>query len=171
MEDDVGQAAQLVYGQLRKLAASYLRGRTGTLQPTALVHEAYLRLVRQDPASFKDRSHFVAVAATAMRQILTDRARRRLAGKRGGGAARVTLETAALDDATRGAAIDALAIDAALSRLAGLSPRQARVAELVLYGGLTTVEVGEALGISQSLAEKEWRRGRAFVKSELAEAG
>ena len=172
VEHDVGHVAGLVYGQLRKLAGAYLRGREGgTLQPTALVHEAYLRLARQDPGMFKDHQHFVAVAATAMRQIPTDHARRRAASKRGGDARRVTMDSGALSRVVaQAAAVDVLEIDAALTRLSELSPRQARIAELMIYAGLTTDEAAGVLGISQSLAEKEWRRGRAFVRSQLGDA-
>lgn len=171
----------LVYDQLRRLAGGYFRNQSGghTLQPTALVHEAFLRLCQREADSVNDRAHFVAVAATAMRQILIDHARRSNAGKRGGGQQRVTLE---LDRAVqegakdpigdRGAealAIDVLALDAALTRLAALSPRQARIVELQFFGGLTVDEVAEALGVSKSLVEKDWRRARAWIRSALAE--
>ncbi|MSP61769.1 MAG: RNA polymerase subunit sigma-70 [Myxococcales bacterium] len=140
-DHDAAKLLPLVYAQLRKIAGSYFRGRNAahTLQPTALVHEAFLRLVRQDPESIHDRDHFIAVAATAMRQILTDHA------------------------------VDVLAIDAVLTRLAVLSPRQARIVELQFFGGLTVEEVARAMEVSKSLVEKEWRRARAWIQVALEE--
>ncbi|MDX2089107.1 MAG: ECF-type sigma factor [Kofleriaceae bacterium] len=158
-----------VYDHLRGMARSYLRGQAAshTLQPTALVHEAFLRLVRTTDG-WRDRNHFIAVAATAMRQILVDHARRRAAEKRGGARTHVTL-----DDQAGGAGTDVadlLALDQILQRLAALSPRQARIVELRCFGGLTVDEVAALLEISVSLAEKEWRRARAWVRRELAGA-
>jgi RNA polymerase sigma factor (TIGR02999 family) len=157
-----------VYDQLRGLAHRYLGHQRHTLQPTALVHEAFLRMVRQ-PDNWRDKSHFVAVAATAMRQILVDHARRRVADKRGGGRAQVTFDENVADP-TAGV-VDLLELDQVLTRLAALSARQARIVELRCFGGLTIDEVGNVLGISVSLAEKEWRRARAWVRKELAGAG
>jgi RNA polymerase sigma factor (TIGR02999 family) len=162
----------LVYDQLRRVAGSYLRDNASghTLQPTALVHEAFLRLCQRD-TPFNDRAHFIAVAATAMRQILIDHARRTGAQKRGGGAARVTLQDLPSSGSGEAALspVDVLALDAALTRLAALSPRQARVIELQFFGGMTVDEVAEAMAVSKSLVEKEWRRARAWIRSELAE--
>ena len=161
----------LVYGELRRIAASYLRSERGghTLQPTALVHEAYLRLAREAGEKIRDRDHFIAVAATAMRQILTDHARRRHAQKRGGAAVRVTLDGALLGDgAGEAAAVDVLSINAALTKLAELSPRQARIVELQFFGGLTVDEVARVLDVSKSLVEKEWRRARAWIQQQMA---
>jgi RNA polymerase sigma-70 factor (ECF subfamily) len=160
----------IVYAHLRKLAGSYFRGRNSlqTLQPTALVHEVFLRLQREQPGKWKDRDHFIAVAATAMRQILVDHARKRHALKRGGGA-RVTLDTDVLGpQAGEARAVDVLAVAAALEQLAELSPRQARIVELQFFGGLTVEEVGRVLGVSTSLVEKEWRRARAWMQRALA---
>jgi RNA polymerase sigma factor (TIGR02999 family) len=158
----------LVYPHLRKLASGYLRGRNQSLQPTALVHEAFLRLAGKDAAQFKDRDHFIAVAATAMRQILIDHARRKMAAKRGGGAA-VTLDSSALyGDESESKAVDVLAIDRVLARLYELSPRQARIVELQFFGGLTLEETARVMEISLSLVEKEWRRARAWMHRELA---
>src|SRR4051794_36674573 len=129
-EADPATLLPIVYEQLRKLANGYLRNAPHTLQPTALVHEAYLRLARDQSGRIQDRNHFIAVAATAMRQILTDHARRKYAQKRGGAAARITLDGALLGDGSgEAAAIDILAISTALTRLAELSPRQARIVE------------------------------------------
>jgi RNA polymerase sigma factor (TIGR02999 family) len=170
----------LVYDQLRRVASSYFRGKRAshTLQPTALVHEAFLRLAQSSAVPSQDRAHFIAVAATAMRQILIDHARRRGSQKRGGGLTRVTLDgrdvgptDEALGAGSQDRAIDVLALDAALSRLAALSPRQAQIIELQYFGGLTVAEVAEALGVSKSLIEKEWRRARAWIRSALASPG
>jgi RNA polymerase sigma-70 factor (ECF subfamily) len=157
-----------VYAQLRKIAGSYLRGRDQhTLQPTALVHEAFLRL--RDEEQLVDRDHFLAVAATAMRQILIDHARKRLAQKRGGGDARVTLDSRVLDPKGGDAAVEVLAVDDALGKLARLSARQARIVELQFFGGMTVEETARVMEISVSLVEKEWRRARAWMNRELAQ--
>ena len=155
-----------VYEHLRALANNYFSGRPGqTLQPTALVHEAYLRLARSDTERFNSRSHFVATAATAMRQILTDAARRRTAHKRGGpDQERVSLSGVGDDGKS---AVDVLALDNAMSRLEALSKRQARIVELRYFGGLTVPETAEALEVSTATVEKEWRRARAWLAKEL----
>jgi RNA polymerase sigma factor (TIGR02999 family) len=171
--DDQAAAAlfPLVYDQLRRVAGKYFRSPAAgpTLQPTALVHEAFLRLAQKEPACWKDRAHFLAIAATAMRQILTDHARRRGAQKRGSAARPVTLdETVLADGSDESRPIDVLALDAALRSLEALSPRQARITELQYFGGLTVEEVAAALSVSKSLVEKEWRRARAFLRSRLS---
>jgi RNA polymerase sigma factor (TIGR02999 family) len=162
---------QSVYKELRELAEGYFRRKRGddTLQPTALVHEVYLRLARST-ASFKSREHFLAVAATAMRQILIDRERRRRARKRGGEGTRVTLTGDVVPSGARAddAVVDVLALDAALRTLIQLSERQARIVELLYFGGLTVHETAAALDLSPSLTEKEWRRARAWLRRELA---
>ena len=168
----------LVYAQLRRIAGGYFRGQTPghTLQPTALVHEAFLRLVRQSPTSFADRTHFIAVAALAMRQILVEHARRRAAGKRGGAARPLTLEHPCAQFKVAGSPlspgqqdlVELLAVDAALTRLQALSPRQARIVELQYFGGLTVEETAQVLAVSKSLVEKDWRRARAYLRSALA---
>ncbi len=138
--------------------------------PRPLVHEAFLRLARQGPGAWQGRSHFIAVAATAMRQILTDHARRRAAAKRGGPGPRVAIDGDQLPGKAPGEAalLDVLALDEALSRLAQLSPRQARILELQCFGGLTLEEVAGVLEVSLSLVEKEARRARAWLRKELA---
>lgn len=166
----------LVYTQLRQLAGGYFRGKPSnhTLQPTALVHEAFLRLMRQE-GQWNGRNHFVAVAAVAMRQILTDHARKRNAGKRGGEQTIVTLdaEIAAEGPGVSGAPpgdtgmVDVLALDAAITRLAALRPRQARIVELRYFGGLTVEEVAETLNLSRQMIEKEWRHARAWLRIAL----
>ena len=158
-----------VYSELRALAASYFRGRPGqTLQPTALVHEAYLRLSRADASQWKDRSHFMAVAATAMRQILTDQARRRSASKRGGPRKeRVTLSNLPAFDSP----VDVVALDDLLGKLAKLDDRQAKLVELRFFAGLTEDEVAIALGVSLRTVQKDWRKAKAWLVAELARDG
>lgn len=160
----------LVYAQLKRLAAGYLRGQAAghTLQPTALVHESYLRLCDRD-TPYADRAHFTAVAATAMRQILIDHARRAGAQKRGGAVRQVTLDDASAPGDAPLSPVDVLALDTALSRLAALHPRQARIVELHFFGGLTTEEVAAALQVSTRLIEKEWRSARAWIRGALAD--
>ncbi len=167
------QAAQAellpaVYGELRALAASYFRGRGGqTLQPTALVHEAYLRLVRHDAGEIHDRSHFMAVAATAMRQILTDRARRRQALKRGGPEReRVTLSQVPSFESP----IDLVALDDLLAKLEALDARLARLVELRFFAGMTEEETAEAMGLSRRTVQKDWRKAKAWLAAELGRA-
>jgi len=155
----------LVYERLRGLAAAYLKRRPAhTLQPTALVHEAFLRLCRQH-AGFRGQAHFCAVAATAMRQILTDHARRRHAAKRGGAPARVTLAELAADGAS---AVEVLALDEVLNRLAVLDARQARLVELRCFAGMKEDEIAEVLGVSLRTVQKDWRRVKAWLTAELA---
>jgi RNA polymerase sigma factor (TIGR02999 family) len=161
----------LVYGELRRLAAHYLRGeRPGqTLQPTALVHEAYMRLLKDRPERWQNRAHFSAIAAHAMRQILIERARARDALKRGGGQPRVTF-----DEGLRAAApersIDIVALDAALDRLAALDPGQARIVELRFFGGLSIEETAEAIGVSPATVKRHWALARAWLARELESA-
>jgi RNA polymerase sigma factor (TIGR02999 family) len=158
----------LVYGELRRLAAHYLRGeRPGqTLQPTALVHEAYLRLLKDRPDRWQNRAHFSAIAAHAMRQILIDRARARDAIKRGGGQPRVTFDESLPVQAPDGA-VDLLALDAALERLSALDSEQARIVELRYFGGLTIEETAEAIGSSPATVKRHWALARAWLLKEL----
>jgi RNA polymerase sigma-70 factor (ECF subfamily) len=167
------------YQELRRLAAAYLRReRPGqTLQPTALVHEAYLRLLKDKPGRWQNRAHFCAIAANAMRQILVERARARAAVKRGGGQPRLTLVEgieARLDPAAaraRPSPIDLLALDQALTRLSALDAQQARVVELRYFGGLSVEETAEALEISPATVKRDWSVARAFLARELATDG
>lgn len=157
---------QVVYGELRRLAAYHMRGeRAGhTLQTTALVHEVYLRLAGQD-VDWKNRGHFFAVAARAMRRILVDHARRRRAAKRGGGVAPSPLDSVvpAIDPA-----VDLLDLDAALETLETLDPREARVVELRFFAGLSVPEVALALGVSDATVERDWVTARAWLRRELS---
>lgn len=158
----------LVYDRLRELAAGYMkRERVGhTLQPTALVHEAYFKLIDQRGIEFRDRSHFLAVAARAMRQVLVERARRHNTAKRGDGWARVTLDSAA---PTASDATELLAIHDALERLAERDERLAKVVEMRFFGGLTIEETARALEVSHTTIENDWSIARAWLSRELAE--
>jgi RNA polymerase sigma factor (TIGR02999 family) len=153
----------LVYDQLRAMAAGYFRNQPAaiTLEPTALVHEVFLRMVDQTSAKWNDRAHFLAVCAVAMRGILADHARRRRALKRGGDWERVALtDVEAVGSADD---IDLLALDEALTDLAQLSERQARVVEYRYFGGLTMPEIAEALGVAKSTVDEDWRMARAWL--------
>ena len=162
----------LVYDELRRLAASYLRReRQGqTLQATALVHEAYVRLVRPGDQPWHGRTHFLAIAALSMRQVLVDRARRRGAAKRGGGEQRVTLDDALLPAPQPDTGVDLVALDAALTALAALDPQQARIVELRYFGGLTVEETAEVVGVSPATVKRHWTLARAYLKKALAGA-
>lgn len=157
----------LVYDELRALAGGYFRMQPDnhTLQPTALVHEAFLRLAQADASKFRGREHFFAVAATAMRQILTSHARKRYAAKRGGGAKQVTLTNLVIPDGP--SSLDVVELDRVLSELERLNERQARLVEYRFFGGLTIPEIANVLEISVTTAEKDWRRARAWLASEL----
>jgi RNA polymerase sigma-70 factor, ECF subfamily len=156
-----------IHDELRKLAASYLRRERPdhTLQPTALVNEAFLRLVDQRAAKWQNRAHFFGIAAQAMRRILVDHARAHTAGKRGGSMRRVNLDDARL--VTPIADVDLLALDEALTRLAALDPQQSRVVELRYFGGLTMEETAEVLHISPATVGREWRMAKAWLSAEL----
>lgn len=158
-----------VYDELRELAALYMAGRRGTvLQATALVHEAFIRLARTGSDAWNDEAHFGAVAATVMRRVLIDELRRTGRAKRGGGRDRVTLEAAdpATDVPPR---LDLLALDEALTELAVLSERQARVVELRYFGGLTTPQTARVLGVSLRTVEGDWTVARAWLRARLEE--
>lgn len=159
----------LVYDELRRLAAGYLvRERPGhTLQPTALVHEAFLRLIDQRRVDWRNRAQFIGMAAVMMRRILVNHARDRKAGKRGGNWNRVSLSVA--EDAGNQPDVDVLALNQALERLEALDPQKSRIVELKFFGGLTTREVGELLQLSTATIEREWSFARAWLFAELAE--
>lgn len=165
MEDHL---VPLLYDELRRLAAGYLarRPKGQTLQATALVHEAWMRLAERGGATGADRGHFLALAATVMRQLLVDHARENGALKRGGGWARVTLGDA-LEGEPGSDEVDLLALDEALTRLAKLNPERARLVELRAFGGSTLEEAAEALGISRSEAARRWRIVKAWLASQL----
>jgi RNA polymerase sigma factor (TIGR02999 family) len=157
----------LVYDEFRALARHYLSQERAnhTLQPTALVHEAYMKLVDQTRVDWQGRSHFFAVAAQAMRRILVDHARSRQREKRGGGRARVMLDEAVALSPQKDE--DVLALDEALEKLAKLDARQAKVVELRFFGGLDVEEVAEALGVSKRTVEGDWTFARAWLSREL----
>jgi len=159
----------LVYDELRALAGSFLsRERPDhTLQCTALVHEAYLRLVGQQ-VPWRSRDHFFAVAASAMRRILTDHARAHRAEKRGGGARRIKLEEPLA--ASQGEEVDLLDVHDALERLTALDPRKARVVELRFFAGLTNEEVAQVLNISRKTVVDDWTVARLWLRRELSRA-
>ncbi len=160
----------LVYDELRRLAAGYLdREQPGqTLQPTALVHEAYLRLVdKDDAARWQGRTHFLATAALAMRRILVDNARRKRREKRGGDRQRVELTDQ--PDPRQGEADRLLALDDALTRLAAADPLAAEIVQLHTFGGLAIEEAGKQLGLSRASAYREWAFARAWLRCELGD--
>jgi RNA polymerase sigma factor (TIGR02999 family) len=164
----------IVYGELRRQARRVLRREAEghTLQPTALVHEAYLRLIDQRRAHWESRTQFFAVAAQVMRRILVDHARARRRGKRGGGATQVTLTgVAAGDDPmvdSDAMPVDTLDLDEALTRFAALDPDKARLVELRYFAGLTTAEAAAALGVSPATVGREWAVARAWLRRELS---
>ncbi|OFW05098.1 MAG: RNA polymerase subunit sigma-70 [Acidobacteria bacterium RIFCSPLOWO2_02_FULL_67_36] len=160
----------VVYQELRKLAAAYLRReRPGqTLQPTALVHEAYLRLMKDKPNRWQNRAHFCAIAAHSMRQILIERARARGALKRGGARPRITLDEGLVGGSE--VSTDLLALDEAMERLAALDAGQARLVELRFFGGLTVEETAEAMNISPATVKRHWTVARAWLARELESA-
>ena len=167
-----GQAAEdllpLVYDELRRLAASYLRRESpgDTLQPTALVHEVYLRLVDQRRIEFHNRSHFFGAAAQIIRRILVDRAREKHAAKRGGNADRVAVEDALALAVPPD--LDMIALDTALSDLGGFDPQKARVVELRYFVGLSIPETAEVLGLSPTTIKREWSIARAWLYERLS---
>jgi RNA polymerase sigma-70 factor (ECF subfamily) len=160
----------LVYEELRRVAHRYMKGQRAdhTLQTTALVNEAYLRLAGQAQPDFANRSHFLAVAAKAMRQILVDHARSALRQKRGAGAQRVDLEEAAWVSAEP--ARELVDLDEALEKLAALEERKARVVELKYFGGLKHEEIAEVMDISEVTVRRDWTFSRAWLYAELRKA-
>ncbi len=172
--NDLSDAAQadellrLVYAELRRIAARQLRNeRVGhTLQPTALVHEAYLRLVRGPEVNWQNRAHFFRIAARAMRQVLVDAARRRSAERRGGGWRRVTLSPGIVSD--EAADHDVLALHDALERLGELDSSLEQLIELRFFSGLTLEETADTLGVSRRKAAKDWAAARLWLRKELA---
>lgn len=158
----------LVYEELRRRAASHLRRerRDHTLRPTALVHEAYLRLMGQDRAQWQGRSQFFAIASETMRRVLVDHARERKAAKRGGTAVRVVLEEdVASTDARE---VDLIALDGALDELAALDPRKSRLVEMRFFGGLEMEEIAAVLDISRATADRDWRFARRWLYRRMA---
>lgn len=161
------RAFSLLYDELRRIAGSQMRRENDghTLQPTALVNEAYVKLVKGPPQNPADRQHFVALAARAMRQVLVDHARAHKAAKRGGGVRPVTLDEAAARSLT--APEDIIALDTALERLDGVDPQLRQVVELRYFGGMHEPEIATLLGVTPRTVRRYWSRARAWLHREL----
>jgi RNA polymerase sigma-70 factor (ECF subfamily) len=154
-----------VYGELRKMAARYVRReQVKSVQATDLVHEAFLRLAREKAPQWKNRTHFLAIAAISMRRLLVERARARGASKRGGRKIQVTLDETLLGGTQ---SLDVIALDRALSALAAIDPEQARLVELRFFGGLSVEETAEAMGISPATVKRHWAVARAWLLREI----
>jgi RNA polymerase sigma factor (TIGR02999 family) len=165
-KDAMNQLLPLVYDELHRLARSYFRRERGehTLQPTALVHEAYIRMVDQKSA-MQTRGHFLSVAATQMRRILLDYARKHRAERRGGGGQKVLLEdTMAIAEQTP---LDMIGLDTALTQLSKLDPEQGKLVELRFFGGLSVEETADVMGVSPATIKRSWSSARAFLHREM----
>ncbi|MGA3133948.1 MAG: sigma-70 family RNA polymerase sigma factor [Terracidiphilus sp.] len=162
------QLIPIVYNQLKKIATNQLRRESPghSLQPTALVHEAYLRLNKLQKIDWQGRSHFFRISATIMRRILVDHARAELARKRGDGAVQVTLDSGLI--AGTGSIVDILAVDGALTRLSKFDERQATILELHFFAGQTVEEIAQELGVSSRTVKRDWTMARAWMRQELA---
>lgn len=163
-----------IYDDLRRLAVAHMRAERDdhTLQPTAVVHEAYLKLVDQRTTDWKDRAHFFAVASRIIRRLLVDHARERLALKRGGGGERIPLEAAeAAELACEVPGVDLVALDEAVEELASIDERQARIVELRFFGGLTIEEIANLLEMGRRSVDREWQAARAWLFLRLSEEG
>ncbi len=158
----------LVYDELRRLARGYLRRErpNHTLQPTALVHDAFLRLVDQSQVNWQNRAHFFGAAARLMRQVLINHAEARHAAKRGGSAERVSLND--VDRLTVEQEVDLVALDEALKNLERIDPTQGQIVELRFFGGLTIEEIAEVIGVSPATVKREWSTARAWLRRELS---
>jgi RNA polymerase sigma factor (TIGR02999 family) len=161
----------LVYEELRRIAHRYMqRERPGhSMQTTALVNEAYLRLAGSEPVEWQDRAHFFAISATVMRHLLVDRARARGYEKRGGGARQVSLDEAAIVSPAHD--LDLLALDEVLEKLATIDERKSRLVELRYFGGLSAGETAEVLGVSEITVKREWLKAKAWLYRELTKGG
>lgn len=168
-EDVLDRLLPLVYAELRRQAARHLRRerQDHTLQTTALVHEAYLKLVDQKNVKWESRTHFFAIASQAMRRILVDYARTRRRAKRGGGDIRLSLAAAEQEVADDQKGVDLIALDEALTRLAAIDEQQSRVVELRYFSGLSLEETATILSISRATAAREWNMARAWLHREL----
>ncbi len=161
------QLVPMVYDELRRLARAHLRAEQNpSLQPTALVHELYLRLAESDRMIVRDRTHFFALSARVMRRVLVDHARRRLADKRGGGVTIIGLE--AIMEPARPPGVDVLVIDEALDQLMSVDARLCRVVELRFFGGLNIDETAEALEVSTATVERDWAMAKAWLFRRLS---
>ena len=167
--DAAPQLFPIIYSELRRRAANYMRHerKDHTLQPTALVHEAYIRLVNQHQVNWQSRAHFFAVASQVMRRILIDQARSRLRSKRGGDQHRVSVDDVSLP--SNEASSELLAMNEALLRLAKVDDRQSKVVELRFFGGLSVPATAEVLGISTKTVKRDWSHAKAWLYGELKE--
>ncbi len=168
---DLDALMNAIYDELRRLAVKHMQAERGnhTLQPTAVVHEAYIKLIDQRSADWNDRVHFFAIASRIIRQILVDHARAHKAEKRGGGAARLPLDAGQSVAAEPN--VDLIALDEALTALHELNERQAQVVEMRFFGGLTIDEIAESLGIGKRSVDREWKVARAWLFCQINEAG
>lgn len=168
--DAMSELVPLVYAELRRLAGRYMRRErpNGTIQATALVHEAYLRLVDQREVHWQNRAHFLAIAAQAMRRILVSRARASHASKRGSGVDDLPIDEVVIASAEP--AVDLQALDTALERMRLSDPVQSQIVELRFFGGLTVEETAEVLQTSESTVKREWRIAKAWLRRELGES-
>lgn len=169
-KDALARLLPLVYGELRRLSARYMRDerRGHTLQPTALVHETYLRLAGQDRANWQNRAQFMGIAGQLMRRLLVDYARKRHAAKRGGSL--ITLEEGLGNRCSPVAPLEEiLAVDEALERLGAMDRQQARVVELRYFGGLSAEETANAMAVSQRTVEREWALAKAWLRTQLGQ--
>jgi RNA polymerase sigma factor (TIGR02999 family) len=171
VDDARAELLPLVYEELRRIARGYLRRERShhTLQATALVHEAYLRLIDQRSVDWRNRAQFVGLAATMMRRVLINYARERAAEKRGGNLERVSLTLA--EGVAETPAVDVVALHEALERLEAFDPRKSRIVELKFFGGLTTDEAAEVLEVSHATIERDWKMARAWLYDSLSSSG
>lgn len=167
--DSVEELVPLVYDEMRRMAAVYLSGeRTGhTLQPTALVHEAYFRLVNHNDMRWQDRSHFFAIAARTMRRILVDHARGQRSAKRGGAHSPVSLEL--VGDQAKAVEPDLVALDDALQDLGAMDPDKAKIVELRFFGGLSIEETAQVMDCSRATIIRQWRMAKAWIHSQMTQ--
>jgi RNA polymerase sigma-70 factor (ECF subfamily) len=162
-----GELAE-VYAHLRQVARAYISPGSQTLQPTALVHEAYIRLADRERSTFRDETHYLCTAAKVMRHVLVDHARSRRARKRGGGWDRITLDGIS---GANDSGFDALDISDALVLLESIAPRQARIVELRFFAGLKIDTIAETIGVSERTVREDWRFARAWLRAHLSEDG
>jgi RNA polymerase sigma factor (TIGR02999 family) len=162
------ELAPLIYDELRRMARGYLRRErpSHTLQPTALVNEAFLRLIDRSHVNWQNRAHFFGAAARLMRQILISHAEARRAAKRGGDTRRISLDD--VDHFAAAPEIDLIALDEALRRLERLDPQQGRIVEMRYFSGLTIEEIAEAIGVSPATVKRDWSMARAWLRRELS---
>lgn len=171
-QDAARELLPILYHELRRLAESAFRGqrKNHTLQPTVLVHEAFIKLVGKPTSEYNDRKHFIRVAATAMRQILINHARMHATDKRGGGETRIEFNEELISGKSQNDTLDVLALNEAMEKLAQMDARKHQVVELRFFGGLTMPEIAEVLGASLTTVEADWRAARAWLKVNMGES-